>query len=196
MTKTPRKKASKKDLIVQKAASMFREKGFPATSMRDLAESVGIEAASLYNHIQSKSEILQQIIFRISEDCNQHMEELNTSDASSLSKVESIIRFHIQMMLQRFEDYHVMINEWIHLEAQPLTDFINQRRAYVQRLEAIINKGIENGEIKPILPYVAVLTILSAVRGLEFWHRSQKNYSPEELEENMVAYLIRGLKCD
>jgi AcrR family transcriptional regulator len=196
MSRTPRKKASKKDLIVQKAASMFREKGFPATSMRDLAESVGIEAASLYNHIQSKSEILQQIIFRISDDCNQHMEELDNSDASSLKKVESIIRFHIQMMLQRFEDYHVMINEWIHLEAQPLNDFISQRRAYVQRLESIINKGIENGEIKPILPYVAVLTILSAVRGLEFWHRSQKNYSPEELEENMVSYLIRGLKCD
>ena len=44
MAKAPRKKASKKELIVQKAASMFREKGFPATSMRDLAESVGIEA--------------------------------------------------------------------------------------------------------------------------------------------------------
>jgi AcrR family transcriptional regulator len=174
---------------------MFREKGFPATSMRDLAESVGIEAASLYNHIQSKSEILQQIIFRISDDCNTHIDELNQGHLSSLEKVESIIRFHIQMMLHRFEDYHVMINEWIHLEAQPLTDFINQRRNYVQRLESFISAGIESKEIKPILPYVAVLTILSAVRGLEFWHRSQKNYSPEELEENMVAYLIGGLKC-
>jgi AcrR family transcriptional regulator len=195
MAKAQRKKASKKELIVQKAASMFREKGFPATSMRDLAESVGIEAASLYNHIQSKSEILQQIIFRISDDCNAHIDELNQGSLSSLEKIESIIRFHIQMMLHRFEDYHVMINEWIHLEAQPLTDFINQRRNYVQRLESFISSGIESKEIKPILPYVAVLTILSAVRGLEFWHRSQKSYSPEELEENMVSYLIGGLKC-
>jgi AcrR family transcriptional regulator len=195
MAKAQRKKASKKELIVQKAASMFREKGFPATSMRDLAESVGIEAASLYNHIQSKSEILQQIIFRISEDCNKHIDELDSSGLSSIQKVESVIRFHIQMMLHKFEDYHVMINEWIHLEAQPLNDFITQRRSYVQRLESFINEGIEKGEIKPILPYVAVLTILSAVRGLEFWHRSQKSYTPEELEENMVSYLIGGLKC-
>ena len=190
-----RKKASKKDLIVQKAAVMFREKGFPATSMRDLAESVGIEAASLYNHIQSKSEILQQIIFRISDDCNKHLADLDNGSSSNLQKIESIIRFHIQMMFNRFEDYHVMINEWIHLETQPLTEFITQRRKYVQRLENFISEGIAAREIKPILPYVAVLTILSAVRGLEFWHRSQKNYSPGELEENMVTYLIGGLKA-
>jgi len=194
MAKAQRKKASKKELIVQKAACMFREKGFPATSMRDLAESVGIEAASLYNHIQSKSEILQEIIFRISEDCNRHIDELESGSISNLQKIESVIRFHIQMMLHRFEDYHVMINEWIHLEAQPLSDFITQRRNYVQRLETFIKEGIDAKEIKPILPYVAVLTILSAVRGLEFWHRSQKSYSPEELEENMVTYLIGGLK--
>ena len=65
----------------------------------------------------------------------------------------------------------------------------------LQRLESIISEGVAAKEIKPILPYIAVLTILSAVRGLEFWHRSQKSYSPEELEENMVAYLIGGLKA-
>ena len=193
MAKAQRKKASKKDLIVQKAASMFREKGFPATSMRDLAESVGIEAASLYNHIQSKSEILQQIIFRISDDCNKHLAELDSAGLSNLQKIESVIRFHIQMMLHRFEDYHVMINEWIHLESQALSEFIVQRRGYVQRLESFVGEGIAAKEIKPVLPYVAVLTILSAVRGLEFWHRSQKKYTPEELEENMVTYLIGGL---
>src|ERR1700740_1900894 len=103
MAKAQRKKASKKERIVQKAAIMFREKGFPATSMRDLAESVGIEAASLYNHIQSKSEILQEIIARISDDCNKNLEELDQAGVSNLKKTESIIRFHIQMMLHRFE---------------------------------------------------------------------------------------------
>lgn len=196
MAKAQRKKASKKELIVQKAACMFREKGFPATSMRDLAESVGIEAASLYNHIQSKSEILQEIIFRIADDCNKQIDELDKSGMTNLEKIDSVMRYHIQMMLHRFEEYHVMINEWIHLEAQPLSDFILQRRNYVQKLESFISDGIKTKEIKPVLPYVAVLTILSAVRGLEFWHRSQKSYSPEELEENMVSCLVGGLKND
>src|ERR1043165_9325216 len=181
MAKAQRKKASKKDLIVQKAASMFREKGFPATSMRDLAESVGIEAASLYNHIQSKSEILQEIVFRIANDCNVHLDSLDDNGSSNTRKIESLIRFHVQMMLNRFDDYTVMINEWIHLSEPYLTSFVTQRRNYVQKMEAIIDEGIRNKEMKQVLPYVAMLTILSSVRGLEFWHRSNKHISPQML---------------
>lgn len=194
MPKNAQKKSTKKEIILEKAAVMFREKGFSATSMRDLAESVGIEAASLYNHIQSKSQILEEIVFRAADDCNQHLEKLTTENAACSVKIESIIRFHVQMMLNRFEDYHVMTHEWIHLTEPHLSNFINQRRTYVQKLEAIVDECIQKKEFKPIIPYVAVLTILSAVRGLEFWHRSQKKITPAELEENMVIHLISGLK--
>ncbi len=194
MAKAQRKKASKKDFILLRASSMFREKGFPATSMRDLAEAVGIEAASLYNHIQSKSEILQEIIFRIANDCNVHLESLDDSRISSIKKIESLIRFHVQMMLNRFDDYTVMINEWIHLTEPYHTNFTTQRRHYVQKMEAIIEEGIRGKEMNPISPYVATLTILSSVRGLEFWHRSGKKITPQTMEDNMVNHLISGLK--
>jgi TetR/AcrR family transcriptional regulator, cholesterol catabolism regulator len=194
MAKAQRKKASKKDFIILRASAMFREKGFPATSMRDLAEAVGIEAASLYNHIQSKSEILQEIVFRIANECNVHLESLDDSTQNSTKKIESLIRFHVQMMLTRFDDYTVMINEWIHLSEPYLTNFTTQRRNYVQKMEAIIEEGIRNKEMQPVLPYVAMLTILSSVRGLEFWHRSGKRITPQALEDNMVNHLIGGLK--
>lgn len=194
MPESKRKKASKKDLIIRKASAMFREKGYPATSMRDLADVVGIEAASLYNHIQSKAEILQEIIFRTANDCNVHLESLDEGKTASILKVESLIRFHVQMMLDRFDDYTVMINEWIHLSEPYLTNFTTQRRNYVQKMESIIQEGIDSKEMKQVSPYVAMLTILSSVRGLEFWHRSGKKLTPQTIEDNMVAFLINGLK--
>lgn len=174
---------------------MFKDKGFAASSMRDLAETVGIEAASLYNHIKSKSEILQEIIFHTATECNVHLDEVDVEEKSSLKKIEEIIRFHVRMMLNHFEEYHVMTHEWIHLSEPYLTNFIGQRRSYVQRLEAIVDQGIKDKEMKPVIPYVAVLTILSAVRGLEFWHRSSKKYSQQQMEENMVTHLITGLQA-
>ncbi len=194
MAKSVRKKASKKDLILQQASRMFREKGFPATSMRDLAESIGIEAASLYNHIQSKSEILQEIIFRTANDCNLYLNTIENDGRDSIKKIESLIRFHVQMMVTRFDDYYVMINEWIHLSDPYLGTFANQRRSYVQKMEAIIEEGVRTKQMKPVLPYVAMLTILSSVRGLEFWQRSVKKIPAQVMEDNMVQHLIGGLK--
>ena len=98
------------------------------------------------------------------------------------------------MMLTRFDDYTVMINEWIHLSEPYLTNFTTQRRNYVQKMESMIAEGINNKEMRPVLPYVAMLTILSSVRGLEFWHRSGKKISPLIMEDNMVNHLISGLK--
>ncbi len=195
MAASTRKKSGRKELILRTAARMFREKGFAGTSMRDLAEAIGIEAASLYNHIQSKSQILTEIIWGISTEITEHLKKLEQTNGTALQKTEALIRLHTQMMTHRFEEYSVMVKEWIYLEPQKLAEFTSERRLYVKRMEAIIRRGIENKEFKPLMPYVVVLNILSAVRGLEFWQRSAKTYSAEDMEENMVAHLIGGLKA-
>jgi hypothetical protein len=127
-------------------------------------------------------------------ECNDHLDSLDNNGMSSTEKIESLIRFHVQMMINRFEDYYVMVNEWIHLSDPYLTNFSVQRRSYVQKMENIIQQGIDNKEMKPVIPYVAVLTILSSVRGLEFWHRSRQRITPVEMEDNMVNHLINGLR--
>jgi AcrR family transcriptional regulator len=162
--------------------------------MRDLAEHVGVEAASLYNHIQSKSEILQAICFKVANEFLAHLDSVESSRESTLKKMEMIIRFHIRMMLDQYEYVYISDHEWRHLPEPYLSNFLNQRRNYRKSLADIIQDGIEKGEIKPIEPYVAVLTILSAVSGIESWHRSRKMVPSDVLENNMVRYLIEGLK--
>ena len=194
MAKAQRRKASKKDLILQKAAAMFREKGFAATSMRDLAETVGIEAASLYNHIRSKNEILEAICFDVANRFNTNIELLEASKQSSIPKVESLLRFHIRQMVENYEEVYVSDREWKHLEEPYLSNFQNQRRNYRKRFAAIIELGINSGEINKIDASTAVLIVLHAVSGIESWHRSTHKISGEELEENMITILIDGLK--
>lgn len=194
MGTSTRKKSAKKELIIKTAAAMFREKGYPSSSMRDLAEKIGMEAASLYNHIQSKSQILEEIIMDVSEACKKHLEITEKARGNSLEKIESFIRFHTKMMMNRFEEYSVMVSEWVHLGDERLTQFVADRRDYVKRIENIVEMGIAKGELKTLLPYVVVLNILSAVRGLEFWQRSAKTHTPQEMEDNMVVHLLGGIK--
>ena len=188
------KNGSKKDVITQKASALFRKKGFPATSMRDIAESIGIEAPSLYNHIESKSEILKDICFRIARLFTGNLREVEMSNQTNLSKIESIIRFHISMMIEEYESVYISNHEWKHLPEPFLSDFMNRRRNYRSRLAAILQKGIDKKEISAINTYVAVFTILSAISGIESWQRSGKKVDAKSLEENMVKILIEGLK--
>ena len=188
------KSNTRKDVIISKAARLFREKGYSATSMRDLAEHVGVEAASLYNHIKSKAEILQEICFKTANQFMNHITELELSDQKSITKVESILRFHINQMVNHYEEVYVMDREWKHLTDPYLSNMQSQRRSYRQRIAAIIEEGIRKGEIKDIDAPTAVLIMLHAVSGIESWHRSVKRIGSEMLEDNMVMILVEGLK--
>jgi TetR/AcrR family transcriptional regulator, cholesterol catabolism regulator len=186
---------TRKDVIVAKAAKLFREKGFSATSMRDLAEHVGVEAASLYNHISSKAEILQDICFKIANSFMQHIEEVDASNRTAIQKIDAILRFHIQQMVNNYEEVYVTDREWKHLTEPYLSNMQGQRRTYRQRIASIIEDGIEKGEIKQIDAPTVVLIILHAVSGIESWHRSKKKIAADMLEKNMVSILIEGLRA-
>ncbi len=188
------KSNTRKDVIIAKAARLFREKGYSATSMRDLAEHVGVEAASLYNHIKSKAEILQEICFKTANLFMNHITEVELSDQKSIAKVEAILRFHIRQIISHYEEVYVMDREWKHLTDPYLSNMQSQRRSYRQRIAAIIEEGIRKGEIKNIDAPTAVLIMLHAVSGIESWHRSIKRISAEQLEDNMVMILVEGLK--
>jgi AcrR family transcriptional regulator len=188
------KNNSKKDVITQKASGLFRQKGFAATSMRDIAGAIGIEAPSLYNHIESKNEILKDICFRIARLFTGYLREVELSTQSSLLKIENIIRFHISMMIEEYESVYISDHEWKHLPEPFLSDFKAQRRNYRTRLSAILKRGIDNKEIWAIDPNIAVLTILSAISGIESWQRSGKKMDAKLLEENMVAFPVEGLR--
>lgn len=185
---------TKKDAIITKAAALFRKKGFAATSMRELAETVGVEAPSLYNHIGSKSEILQVICFKVANEFNAHMIQVENSTGTALAKLEKLIRFHINMIIDEYDEVFVANHEWKQMEEPFLSNFLTQRKNYEGSMIVIITAGIKKKELKKLHPYVAVLTILSAVRGLESWQRHKNNVTPIQLENDMVDHLLNGLK--
>lgn len=189
-----RKNSTRKETIVDTAARLFRERGFAATSMRDLAEQVGVEAASLYNHISSKAGILQELCFKVANQFISNIDKIEAEDIPAIKKIEAILRFHIRQMVNHYEEVYVSDREWKHLTDPYLSNMRNQRRVYRQRIASIIEDGIRKNEIKKIDAPTAVLIMLHAVSGIESWHRSKQKISGEVLEENMISILIEGLQ--
>lgn len=186
-------KGSSKEVIAAKAAMLFRSHGYSACTMRQLAESMDIEAPSLYNHIGSKAELLVNICFSVAKDFHQHIDKLEALRLSWIEKVENLIRFHIRMMIRKHNEVYVSNHDWKQLPDPHLTLFLQQRRLYENKLVHILRAAIRKKEIKPIEPYIAALTILSAVRGVETWQRHKKGITPRKLEDDMTQHLLNGL---
>ncbi len=190
---TAGKNASKKDVIAQQAATLFKAKSYSSTSMREIAEAVGVEAPSLYNYIDGKSELLQVICFKVADAFTAYLDTAETLEPGAVASLENILRFHIRMMVNNFDEVYVANHEWKHLKEPYLNNFLTQRRGYEKKLISLMEAGIASGAFKPINPYVAVLTMLSAVRGIEFWQQHKKNTSSQVLENDMVCLLLNGI---
>ena len=184
---------SVKDMILINAAELFRKKGFAAASVRELAEALGIEAPSLYNHIGSKAELLQEICFGVAKDYTVHMAEVLKAKKSATEKTAEIIRFHIRKLSTDFDKVFVSEHEWKRLPQKFLEEFLAQRKQYENDMIAIIKEGIIKKEFKSLLPSITVLAILSAVRGLELRQRHKNEFTIEELEDTMIQHLLHGI---
>lgn len=188
-------KSPKRQLIISEAAKLFKEKGFGGATMRDLAERVGIEAASMYNHIRSKDEILEEICFGIGRKYDEQLSEIEAKSISFPEKMEAVIAFHIQMIIEDANAVSVLNNDWKFLNSEQMIEFKAMRNEYEKHLAAMISKGIEEGTFKKMNVSVALFTILSSLRWVELWYKPSRGISKEDLAKDISAILMNGVKA-
>lgn len=185
---------SRKDQVIQTAAELFRAHGYSATSMRDLANAMGIEAASLYSHIKSKEEILQHLCFGMADKFRSSLEEVENSELSSSEKLRAGILVHIQVMSENLTASAVFMNDHRHLSHPFLRDFLLLRINYINRFKKIIHQGIEKKEFIPVDTKLAVMTLFSSLNWMPQWYDPKGIINPEVLGNQLSDMLIEGLK--
>ena len=189
------KKSAKRELILTEAAKLFKDRGYGGTSMRDLAGQVGMEAASMYNHIKSKDELLDTICFRISDTYLAQLAEIEATPSSYGHKIRALVRLHIRLMVEDGAAVSVANHDWKYLPEPRLSEFKQARKTYERGFAALIEAGIAAGEFRTVNVSVALFTVLSAVRWVELWYRPGRGISAEELENNIITMLLNGLEC-
>src|SRR5690554_7119699 len=105
------KTLSRKEEIIIIAATLFREKGYNAISMRDLAAEMNMKAASLYNHISGKQEILAAIILEVAIEFTKGMDNIIAQNASSLQKLKDVIELHIDVTVNYADGMASLTND-------------------------------------------------------------------------------------
>jgi len=186
------KPQNRKDDIVKAAAKLFKKKGYSAVTMRDLATELGIKAASLYNHINSKQELLNSIIISIAEEFTNEMNKIKNADTATDQKLTDIVELHIKIASENTYGMASLNNDWMHLEDQ-LEYYLTLRNGYEEDFRNIIKAGIRNKEIVNENPEIILFSLLSTLRSLYLWIPKKEALDKNSLAKSLSQILIKGI---
>lgn len=184
---------TRKEEIHTAAAKLFGEKGFAACSVRDIAQAVGLGAASLYNHMGSKDELLTKICFSCANEFLEGMKVIDEEGKTPDQKIRELIRLQIHIALHDKGSVTVFNDEWKHLQEPYLSSFLELRRTYETAYLRIIRDGIETGILKNVDSYLVYQMILSSLRWLHMPGAKKIKQTEEELTEQITLIIIKGI---
>jgi AcrR family transcriptional regulator len=184
---------SRRDQIIETATTLFKSKGFSGSSMRDLANEVGIEAGSLYSHVSSKDEILQTICFNMANKFLNHIDTiLDEENCTNEEKLNLAIQGHARIITEEINSTSVFWNEWKYMQEPWLSDFSKMQIEYETKFKSILEIGMAEEEFCIDDLTFTTMAMLSSLNGLQKWRTYSQ--SPEALGNSFAHLFISGIK--
>jgi len=184
---------TRKQEIHNTAARLFKEKGYSAVTMRDLAAAVGIKAASLYNHISSKEEILNDVILVIAREFTEGIDKIQKSTDDVSTKLEAVVAQHVNLTMNHPYGMASLNNDWMHL-GKGAQVYLELRTLYEQHFRALIQQGKQEGVLKDINEEVILFSVLGTLRNLYQWIPKKNDTNRENLATDLSKTLLKGIE--
>jgi AcrR family transcriptional regulator len=167
--------------IRQTAISLFAKQGYRGTSMKDIASALNIRAPSLYNHLESKQELLREVVMdtitRLRADFDRAVDEAS----DPVDAVRRATAVHV-LMHARYPDETRIGNREIPSIDEPVrTEYLRRRAEYSDAWQALVQSGIDAGAFSVPSPKFAVFAILEMGIGVANWYRPDGELSDVEI---------------
>ncbi len=185
--------------VLDAAARLFREHGYAAVSLRDIAEAAGMQVGSLYYHFESKEQIVTDVldigITLVHESVQDTIDDL-PAGTPAREAVRTAIRAHLLTLLQ-FSDYtsaNVRIYGQLPKQAQEAN--LAVRQAYEQCWDRLLQSAAKAGALRPGTDLSAArLLIIGSLNATLEWFDPSKG-SVEALADSYADLLLHGLLPD
>lgn len=184
---------TRKDQITVSARSLFRTKGYRSTSMRDLANTVGIEAASLYSHVKSKEEILQKICFGLAEEFMAVIDDVQSKEWSADKKLAYAIEKHINVIVNNLDASGVFSHDWRHLSESSLTRFKQMRSKYENFFIRLVEDGIKENCFRDVNAKFVVMTLFNSMNWIYDHYKPNGKLKQSEISQELALMFLSGI---
>ena len=189
---------SRRHAIDEVASELFRANGYAATSVRDIAKALDIQAASMYAHVASKEDVLWSIVDRAASQFEQAADAALVDAATSdpVDRLAALVEAHVEVVTADPPRSSVFLSEWRHL-SPARRDAIGARRdAYEARFRETIADGLASGAFAPTDPALATTFLLTALNGIAAWYRPDGRLGADRIADHYIELALRALSED
>ena len=180
--------------VVAAAGRLFSTRGYHGTSMRDLARELGLIGSSLYSHIDSKADLLVEVVERGEVLFQESADKAMGVTGDGLTRLRALVGGHVDVVLDHPDEVRTFLYEANALDQSHRTKVLAVRNRYEQAFRAVLRAGAEDGSLRPDLdPSLAAIILLSILNALERWYSPNGRLSREELVREILAFGLEGI---
>lgn len=178
-----------RERILQAAARLFRERGYKGSTVRDIAQAVGILSGSLFHHFRTKEEMLIEIMREAALSVCIRAEEVTGREAPAVEQLRELILLELQAIISNSrKDFHgVLFFEWREVSQAIRPEFTALRKRYRRSWLDVLERCQAEGRLR-CEPDAAVLILQGALRNAMTWFAPSGRYSTKEFADILAHF--------
>lgn len=158
--------------VVAAAGRLFAQRGYHGTSMRDLGKELGLLGSSLYSHVESKQDLLVEVVEEGAALFEASANRASANGGSPADRMRTLISGHVDVVLDNLDIARTFLNEARMLDTVQRRRVLSARDHYEEAFRSAIRDGIADGSFRSDLDAkTSSIFILSILNAIERWYR-------------------------
>ena len=179
--------------IADIAVPLFIEQGFNETSMRQIAQAIGLGKSTLYDYFPSKDDIIVYVVQEHIALLIQRAENMIAEEGDAAEHLREVMQMQLAFSLENKAFYMRVMFEAQRLKVESQRRIQTHRYAYQDLIKSLIEAGIEQGSFRPVDATMAMKTIISMMTPVIY--TSRPSGTPAEMLDEGLDLILNGLQA-
>lgn len=180
--------------VLTAAARLFREQGFAATTVREIAAAAGMLPGSLHYRYASKDDLLVALMERGVQRAIAAVTAATADVRDPLERLRLGLRAHLELLCGGDDALYVLLYDWRSLPPAAKEGITRERQKYEAFWDGMLYEAHGTGRARPIVDLELVRQFgFGAVNWVATWYRPGGDRTPAQIADTFWSYLAFGL---
>jgi AcrR family transcriptional regulator len=184
---------ARNEAIIDTSARVFARQGYHATGITELCAANDLGKGALYHYIGSKEALLAAIHDRVMDEVMLGADRVDEAGGTPSQQL-AMLGVELLDVIHRYPDHvWVFLHEFPALTGEHAAQFRERRHKYEERIEEILQRGVDSGEFRDLQPRLTALAWLGMHNYTYLWLKTSGQLSARDVADPFAEIFMRGI---